>query len=196
MTWAAGRQRARSAPRRSTLKKRCATAASAPAPPCPTTRPTTKSRRRPVDPDVEGFEDEPDSTPEIDDEAAAEPIETDDDVDPADTPAAPDADLGVDFAEEEVESEAEEDDSVPFLEDEDEDFVDEEIDGLPGEDEATSTRGFSSRVRSSGQARPEKSLKKADEPRLIPRIIRHSCRRLAGPLGSGGKHLGIKPLGL
>ena len=89
---------------------------------------------KPVDPDVEGFEDEPDQTPEIDDEAAAEPIETDDDVDPTEAgPAAPDGDLGVDFAEEEVEDDAE-DDAVPFLEDEDEDFVEDEIE-IPGEDE-------------------------------------------------------------
>jgi uncharacterized protein (TIGR02300 family) len=86
-----------------------------------------------VEAEVEGFEDEADETPELDEPAAAEPLETDEDV--ADAPAAPAEDLGVDFAEDpELEEEAE--DAVPFLEDEDEDFVDEEIDGLPGEDEA------------------------------------------------------------
>ena len=85
-----------------------------------------------VDPDVEGFEDEPDETPEIDAAAAAEPTETDEEEGEGAAPVSDD--LGVDFAEEDVESEAEEDDSVPFLEDEDEDFVDEEIEGI-AEDE-------------------------------------------------------------
>jgi uncharacterized protein (TIGR02300 family) len=87
-----------------------------------------------VDPDVEGFEDEPDETPEID-EAAAEPVEADDEAGDDVTPASPADDLGVDFAEDDVEAEAEEDDTVPFLEDEDDDFVDEEIDGI-GEDDS------------------------------------------------------------
>jgi len=81
-----------------------------------------------VDADAEGFEDEPDETPEIDSAAAVEPIETDDETDDTAAPAAPADDLGVDFAEDDVEAEAEEDDAVPFLEDEDDDFVDEEID--------------------------------------------------------------------
>ena len=89
-----------------------------------------------VDPEVEGFEDEPDETPEIDDAAAAEPLETDEDVDDPAAPAGPADDLGVDFAEGDVEADAEEDDAVPFLEDEDEDFVDEEIDGIGEDDEA------------------------------------------------------------
>ncbi len=87
-----------------------------------------------VDPDVEGFEDEPDETPEIDDAAAAEPLEADDDTDVDAAPTAPDADLGVDFAEEDVVEDAE-DDTVPFLEDEDDDFADEEIEGLPGDED-------------------------------------------------------------
>jgi uncharacterized protein (TIGR02300 family) len=78
----------------------------------------------------EGFEEEPDETPEIDEAAEAEPLETDEE---AEGPAPAGDDLGVDFAEDEVEEEGE-DDSVPFLEDEDEDFVDEEIEGI-GEDE-------------------------------------------------------------
>lgn len=88
-----------------------------------------------VDPDVEGFEDEPDETPEIDEAVEADPVETDDDdtVDPA--APAPGGDLGVDFAEDEVEGEADEDDAVPFLEDEDDDFAEDEIDGI-GEDDS------------------------------------------------------------
>jgi uncharacterized protein (TIGR02300 family) len=87
--------------------------------------------------DGDGFEEEPDQTPEIDDEAAAEPIETDDedgDAEPG-TPAPGGDDLGVDFAEDEdLADDADED--VPFLEDEDEDdFPEDEIDGLPGEDD-------------------------------------------------------------
>jgi uncharacterized protein (TIGR02300 family) len=81
----------------------------------------------------EGFEEEPDSTPEIDEAVEAEPIEADEEEGEGPAPTAGD-DLGVDFAEEDVEGESEDDDSVPFLEDEDEDFVDEEIDGI-GEDE-------------------------------------------------------------
>ena len=84
---------------------------------------------KPVDPDAEGFEEEPDETPEIDDEAAAEPVETDDDADDPATPAGPADDLGVDFAEEDEPAEAEDDDAVPFLEDEDDDdFPEDEID--------------------------------------------------------------------
>jgi uncharacterized protein (TIGR02300 family) len=80
------------------------------------------------DADAEGFEEEPDETPEIDSAAAAEPIEADEEEGEGPAPAGDD--LGVDFAEEDVEDEAE-DDTVPFLEDEDEDFVDEEIEGIP-----------------------------------------------------------------
>lgn len=79
----------------------------------------------------EGFEEEPDDTPEIDEAAAVEPVESDEEEGEGPAPAGDD--LGVDFAEDEVEGEGE-DDSVPFLEDEDEDFVDEEIEGI-GEDE-------------------------------------------------------------
>lgn len=84
------------------------------------------------DPDADGFEDEVDDTPEVD-EVVADPVETDEDVDdPTDATPAPADDLGVDFAEEEeLEEEAED---VPFLEDEDEDDFDDEIEGLPGEE--------------------------------------------------------------
>lgn len=87
-----------------------------------------------VDPDVEGFEDEPDETPEIDEAVEADPVDTDDEVDDPATPAGPADDLGVDFAEDEVEEEAE-DDAVPFLEDEDDDFPEDEIEGIPDDGE-------------------------------------------------------------
>jgi uncharacterized protein (TIGR02300 family) len=86
-----------------------------------------------VAPEPDGFEDEADETPEVD-EGTPEPLETDDETDPAEPGvAAPADDLGVDFVEEE---ELEEEDSdVPFLEDEDEeDSFEDEIEGLP-EDE-------------------------------------------------------------
>lgn len=85
------------------------------------------------DADQEGFEDEPDETPEIDEAAEAEPIEADEDGADEAAPAPGGDDLGVDFAEDDVEEEVE-DDTVPFLEDEDDDFADEEIDGI-GEDD-------------------------------------------------------------
>ena len=89
--------------------------------------------------DTEGFEEEADETPEIDDAAAAEPLETDDDVEGVEggvvAPAAG-ADIGVDFAED-TEIEGAEDDSVPFLEDEDEEGFEEDIEGLPEEDDET-----------------------------------------------------------
>ena len=87
--------------------------------------------------EAEGFEEEADETPEIDQAAEAEPIETDEDVEGAEPGAAPaqGEDIGVDFAEE-TEIEGEADDEVPFIEDEDdEDFGEEDIEGLPGEGE-------------------------------------------------------------
>ena len=83
-------------------------------------------------PDPEGFEDEPDETPEIDKAAETEVVETDDEDEAGpEGVVAPADDIGVDFAEEE---EVEGDDDVPFLEEEDdEDAFDEEIDGLPEE---------------------------------------------------------------
>lgn len=87
----------------------------------------------PKEPD--GYEDEVDETPEIDEAVEADVVETDDDdTDPAVAPAPAGDDLGVDFAEDE--DLAEEADDVPFLEDEDEDDVlDDEIEGLPGADD-------------------------------------------------------------
>ena len=85
----------------------------------------------PVTEDAEGFEEEADETPEID-EAAPEPIESDEEEEGG--PAGPPGeDIGVDFAEEDVESGEEEE--VPFLEDEDEEDFEEEIEGIPDEDE-------------------------------------------------------------
>ena len=81
----------------------------------------------------DGFEDEVDETPEIDEAVEADVVESDDDVDPAAAPAAGGDDLGVDFAEDE--DLAEEADDVPFLEDEDEDALEDEIEGLPGADD-------------------------------------------------------------
>jgi len=79
----------------------------------------------------DGFEDEVDETPEIDAAVDADVMEVDDlDSDGVATPNSPD-DLGVDFAEDgDIEEEA---DDVPFLEDEDDDFPEDEIEGLPGE---------------------------------------------------------------
>jgi uncharacterized protein (TIGR02300 family) len=90
----------------------------------------------PPPPEPDGFEDEVDETPEVD-EAPVEPIEVDEDGDAPEggVATAPVDELGVDFAEEEeLEEEAAD---VPFLvddEDEDDNFED-EIEGLPGEDE-------------------------------------------------------------
>lgn len=89
--------------------------------------------------DGDGFEEEADDTPEIDEAAEADVIETDDedgDVDAGVPPAPASDDLGVDFAEdEEIEGD---DDSVPFLEDEDDDdFPEDEIDVSTGDDDDT-----------------------------------------------------------
>jgi uncharacterized protein (TIGR02300 family) len=81
--------------------------------------------------EVEGFEDEADDTPEIDEAVEVEPVETDEGDDGVVAPDAAEPDLGVDF-EEEAPLEEESDD-VPFLEEEeDDDFPEDEIEGLPG----------------------------------------------------------------
>ena len=81
--------------------------------------------------DADGFEDEVDETPEVD-EVSTEPLETDEEGEDEGGAAAPPDDLGVDFAEDEdLEDEA---DDVPFLEDEDDDNFEDEIEGLPGEE--------------------------------------------------------------
>jgi uncharacterized protein (TIGR02300 family) len=89
---------------------------------------------KPVVEDADGFEDEVDETPEIDQAVEADVVETDEDGDDVTPAAAPAEDLGVDFAEDELAEE--ESDDVPFLEDEDEDdFAEDDIEGLPGEGE-------------------------------------------------------------
>jgi uncharacterized protein (TIGR02300 family) len=89
----------------------------------------------PAKEEPDGFEDEVDETPEID-KVEPEVIESDDDddADPAAAPAAGADELGVDFAEDEDLAEDENDD-VPFLEDEDEDALEDEIEGLPNADD-------------------------------------------------------------
>ena len=87
-----------------------------------------------VVPDEEGCEEETDETPEIDQAVEAEPLETDEDSEDVEAGPAPAEDIGVDFAEE-TDLEAEAEDEVPFLEDEDEEAFDEEIEGIGEEDE-------------------------------------------------------------
>ncbi len=84
-----------------------------------------------VAPEVEdGFEAEPDDAPELDAAVDDPPLISDEDVEDTD-PAAPTPsdDLGVDFAEDDELAEAD-DDEVPFIEDGDDDFPDDEIEGL------------------------------------------------------------------
>jgi uncharacterized protein (TIGR02300 family) len=85
------------------------------------------------DEEVEGFEDEADDTPEIDEAVEVEPAETDDGDDEGGAPDTAEPDLGVDF-EEDAPLE-EEGDDVPFLEEEDEDFPEDELDVLPDDDQ-------------------------------------------------------------
>ena len=85
----------------------------------------------------DGFEEEVDDTPEIDEAVEADVIETDDDdaeVDPA-TPPAPADDMGVDFADDE-DLAYDADVAVPFIEELDDDvFPDDEIDVATDGDE-------------------------------------------------------------
>lgn len=78
--------------------------------------------------EAESDEEEEAATPELD-EVADEPLAGDDDEDAAEStsPAGGD-DLGEFSDDEEVEA-----DDVPFLEEDEDDFDDSEIDGLPGE---------------------------------------------------------------
>jgi len=89
-----------------------------------------------VEAESDGFEDEVDETPEIDQAIEEEVVETDEegDVDPVGKPAPADG-LGVDFAEDEELADDEEVDDVPFLEDEEDDDFGDDIEGLPGEDD-------------------------------------------------------------
>jgi uncharacterized protein (TIGR02300 family) len=87
--------------------------------------------------EAEGFEEEADETPEIDQAAETETVETDEEGEEAEAGAAPaqGEEIGVDFAED-AEIEGDTDDEVPFIEDEDDaDFGDDDIEGLPGEGE-------------------------------------------------------------
>ncbi|MEO7026205.1 MAG: TIGR02300 family protein [Caulobacteraceae bacterium] len=81
----------------------------------------------------DGFEAEPDEAPELDAVVDDPPLIADEDADESDAPAAaPSEALGVDFAADE-DLEAAEDDAVPFIEDEEDTFPADEIDGLAGE---------------------------------------------------------------
>ncbi len=84
-----------------------------------------------VDEAEDGFEAEADEAPELDETIPVEPLDTED-ADADGAPATSDDAIGVDFAEDEDIEDAD-DDEVPFLEEEDEDFPGDEIDGLPEE---------------------------------------------------------------
>lgn len=83
--------------------------------------------------DADGFEDEVEDTPEIDEAVEADPVESDDAEDDPATPEPAEPDLGVDF-EEDAPLEDEEGDDVPFLEEEEDDFPEDEIEGLPDDE--------------------------------------------------------------
>jgi uncharacterized protein (TIGR02300 family) len=85
----------------------------------------------------DGFEDEVDDTPEIDQAIDDEVVEVDDEAegDGGTTKPAPADDLGVDFAVDDDVVDDEADEDVPFLEDEDEDGFSEDDIVVPGEDE-------------------------------------------------------------
>lgn len=85
--------------------------------------------------EAEGFEDEADETPEIDADAVLEPAEADEDTaEESGAPSAPASDLGVDFSEDEEEMAEEDGDDLPFIDDEDDDDFEGDIEGLPGEE--------------------------------------------------------------
>jgi uncharacterized protein (TIGR02300 family) len=89
---------------------------------------------KPVEAEAEEEEFEAvEEAPELDEGAEAEPLEAadeDDEVAKA-APASPDESLGVDFAEDEDLEET--DDDVPFIQDDEDEFSEDEIDGLPEE---------------------------------------------------------------
>jgi uncharacterized protein (TIGR02300 family) len=93
----------------------------------------TEEEPKPRTEEVEGFEDEADDTPEIDEAVEAEPVESDDVDEDGVAPDTVEPDLGVDF-EEDAPLEEESDD-VPFLEEEDEDFPEDELDVIPPDDQ-------------------------------------------------------------
>ena len=86
----------------------------------------------------DGFEEEPDETPEIDQAIESDVVEVDDETEEEGGSAkpAPADDLGVDFAVDDEDVAAVDDDDDTFLADEDEDdFSEDDIEGLPGEDD-------------------------------------------------------------
>ncbi len=83
----------------------------------------------------EEFGAEVEEAPELDEGVDAEPLETGEDESPESKPPAPDEALGVDFAEDE-DLEESDDDAVPFIEDDEDEFSEDEIDGLPDEGDA------------------------------------------------------------
>ena len=92
---------------------------------------------KPAETENDGFEDEADETPEIDQGIEDDVVEADEDESDGSGKAPPSDDLGVDFAVDEDSSSEDGDDDVPFLEDEDEDdaFGEDDLDGIgPDED--------------------------------------------------------------
>jgi len=86
--------------------------------------------------DAEGFEEEADDTPEIDQADQTTSNRSDDDTDEAKPKASAKDDLGVDFSEDDEQSDDDDDDAAPFIEDEEEDFPDEDDATPPEEDDA------------------------------------------------------------
>jgi uncharacterized protein (TIGR02300 family) len=87
--------------------------------------------------DVEGFEEEVEVTPEIDEVIEAdEPVESDEIDEAGPVAASAEPDLGVDFEEEAGVLGDDDVEDVPFLEDEEEDevFGEDDLDGLPDKD--------------------------------------------------------------
>ena len=92
---------------------------------------------KPAETESDGFEDEVDETPEIDQGIEDDVVEADEDESDGSGKAPPSDDLGVDFAVDEDSAGEDGADDVPFLEDEDEDdaFSDDDLDGIgPDED--------------------------------------------------------------
>ena len=92
-----------------------------------------KVKEKETDEDSEEEDEAEEVTPEIDQAVEAEPLETDDEVEPGEpAPAAGGDDLGVDFEEETAEDE---DEAVPFLEEDEDDLGDDDLEGLPDADD-------------------------------------------------------------
>ncbi len=88
---------------------------------------------KPAPADVEdGFEAEPDEAPELDAGVDEAPLIVDEDGAEEVQTGAPGEALGVDFVEDDEIEDADEDE-VPFIDGEDDEFSDDEIDGLPPE---------------------------------------------------------------